>query len=79
MPPLHFPGPKHEACTPCFQVSKDDVGISHLSLGVDNGAISASKWLQNRTAYDDALVPLIYLVAAFFHRWPPVSLKFAFS
>ncbi|KAK6945062.1 ENT domain [Dillenia turbinata] len=33
---------KKVACLPCFQMSKDDVGICQLTLGVDNGAMPAS-------------------------------------
>ncbi|KAF8406977.1 hypothetical protein HHK36_006098 [Tetracentron sinense] len=55
-----LPGPKLEACTTCFQRSKDDAGICHLSLGVDYEAISASNSLQ--TIYDKPLASLTFFV-----------------
>jgi hypothetical protein len=41
---LLFPGPKLEAYMPCFQRSKDDAGVCSVSLGLNNGARTASNF-----------------------------------
>ncbi|KAM2843602.1 hypothetical protein COP1_026296 [Malus domestica] len=56
--------------SPCFQVSKDDLGACQLSISLDSRAIVRQLLM--------LLFTLIYLVSAFFHIRPPVSLRYLF-
>lgn len=73
MNPLLFPGPKLEACMSCFQRSKDDVGLCHLSLGLNNGARTASNFL-HKTIDDQRMASIFHLIqwySSFQVCWEP--------